>query len=51
MGYHVFELVHGIWNSSQSGILYQMQSRCERPAALPAGFVGSPSLWEGALDN
>lgn len=51
MGYHVFELVHGIWNSSQSGILYQMQSHCERPAALPAGFVGSPSLWEGALDN
>ncbi|HIS49484.1 MAG TPA: Gfo/Idh/MocA family oxidoreductase [Candidatus Gallacutalibacter pullistercoris] len=50
IGLHAFEAVHGIWKSSDEGIMYTMQSTCERPEALP--FVAlAGSAYEAILDN
>jgi predicted dehydrogenase len=38
-GYHVFEIIHGIWQSGESGSRYQMKSKPERPAALASGYT------------
>ena len=40
MAYHVFELMHGIMTSAQTGRIYNMESTFEIPAALPAGYMG-----------
>ena len=39
MAFHVFELMHGIMNSAESGKMYNMESTFETPAGLPAGFI------------
>ena len=39
MGFHVFEVIHGIWQASQEGKIYTMESTCEQPAALASGYV------------
>ena len=39
MGYHAFEVIHGIWQGSQSGTIHTMASTCAQPAALSAGYV------------
>lgn len=36
LGYHTFETIHGIWRSGDSGQVYELQSRCERPQPLEA---------------
>ncbi len=48
LGYHAFEAVHGIWRSGDSGRLYEMKSRPERPAALRSGYTDA-ELMETAL--
>ena len=40
MAFHVFELMHGIMNSAESGTVYNMESTFETPEALPAGYMG-----------
>lgn len=40
MAYHVFELMHGIMTSAETGEIYNMESTFEIPAALPAGYMG-----------
>lgn len=39
MGFHVFELIHGMMISATSGHPYKMTSTFERPTALPSGYV------------
>ena len=39
MGYHAFEIIHGIWQCSQTGKVYDMQSTCSQPAPLASGYV------------
>jgi len=39
MGFHVFEIVHGIWKASQENKMYEMTSACAQPAPLPSGYV------------
>ncbi len=39
VGFHSFEAIHGIWDSCKTGKVYEMTSRCERPAPLPSGYV------------
>jgi len=34
LGYHAFEAVHGIWESCNTGRIYEMKSDCPRPAAI-----------------
>ncbi|MDO4559121.1 MAG: Gfo/Idh/MocA family oxidoreductase, partial [Planctomycetia bacterium] len=34
LGFHAFEVVHGIWQSGDTGSIYELQSRCERPKPL-----------------
>ena len=50
LGMHAFEIVCGITVSGESGAVYEMTTRCERPAALPAGFVSGTAA-EACLDN
>ena len=40
MAYHVFELMHGVMTSAETGAVYQMESTFETPKALPAGYIG-----------
>ena len=40
MAMHVFETMHGIMISANSGQNYEMTTRFETPAALPEGFIG-----------
>ncbi len=40
MAYHVFEMMHGIMQSADTGKEYKMQSTFETPEALPEGFIG-----------
>ncbi len=46
--YHVFEAAKGLEISCDTGRIYEMTSSCERPEALPLGFMEYP---EAALDN
>ncbi len=39
IGYHAFELVHGVWASAETGSIYTMQSKPDQPEALRPGFV------------
>ena len=38
MAYHVFETMHGIMTSAETGSFCQLQSTFQTPAALPAGY-------------
>lgn len=39
LGYHAFEIIHGIWQSGESGQVYTMTSHCDRPKPLrPLGL-------------
>ncbi len=38
LAYHVLEAMHGFHDASNEGRYYEMQSTCERPAALPLGL-------------
>lgn len=40
MAFHVFEMMHGIMASAESGKAVMMQSTFQTPAALPAGYMG-----------
>ncbi|MBQ9393739.1 MAG: gfo/Idh/MocA family oxidoreductase, partial [Oscillospiraceae bacterium] len=40
MAFNVFELMHGVKRSAESGGVYRMQSRFDIPAPLPASYMG-----------
>lgn len=50
LGLHVFEAVHGIDYSGRDGKVHEMRHLCERPAALPSGYVRAEEE-EHALDS
>lgn len=50
LGYHTFEVIHGIWQSGNSGKLHVMESSCERPRPMNIGNF-SGSLEEYLLDD
>ncbi|MFR7478498.1 MAG: hypothetical protein ACLUUJ_06595, partial [Acutalibacteraceae bacterium] len=50
IGLQAFEAVHGIWKSGQEGIVYEMKSTCERPAAVPLTALNG-SAYETELNN
>lgn len=39
MAFHVFELMHGIMTSAQTGKVVNLESTFETPKGLPAGFI------------
>ncbi|MCZ8513663.1 Gfo/Idh/MocA family oxidoreductase [Paenibacillus filicis] len=39
LAYHVLEAMHGFHDASDEGRHYLMQSTCERPKAMPQGYV------------
>jgi hypothetical protein len=45
MGFHAFEIVHGIWEGSKTGKIHTMESTCAQPAPLITGYV------EGGLNE
>ena len=49
MGFHVFEIVHGIWEGTKTGKIHVMESTCEQPAPLSSGFFDGGSLDEYSL--
>ena len=40
IAFHVFELMHGIMTSAETGEMYKMGSAFEIPAALPSSYMG-----------
>ena len=48
MGYHAFEVIHGIWEGSKTNKVHIMESTCERPAPIPSGYV-EPGMDEYSL--
>ena len=44
MAYHVFETMHGIMISAQSGNMYNMESTFSTPNALPPAYMGD-GIW------
>ena len=48
MGFHVFEIIHGIWQGTQTGKVHEMESTCTQPAALASGYV-EPGMDEYSL--
>ncbi len=34
LGFHAFEVMHGIWRSGDTGKIYELTSHCERPKPL-----------------
>ncbi|MBR5261083.1 MAG: Gfo/Idh/MocA family oxidoreductase [Oscillospiraceae bacterium] len=40
MAFHVFELMHSIISSAETGKVVQLESTFQTPAALPAGYMG-----------
>jgi predicted dehydrogenase len=48
MGYHAFEVIHGIWESSLTNKVHIMESSCAQPAPLPSGYV-EPGMDEYSL--
>jgi predicted dehydrogenase len=50
LGFHAFEIINGIIESDRTGKVYEMTSKCERPAPLPSGFI-TGSFAEACLDN
>lgn len=50
IGYHAIEIIHGIQQSCQSGQIYEMTSRCARPAPIrPSAY--SFTCQERTLDD
>ncbi len=50
IGYHAIEIIHGIQESCKTGKIYEMTSRCERPAPIaPSAF--SVTGQEATLDD
>ena len=39
MGFHAFEIIHGIWRGSLTNTVYELESTCAQPASLPSGYV------------
>jgi len=39
MAYHVFELIHGMYQSAETETVYHMQSTFDRPQPLPTGYL------------
>ena len=50
MGLHAFEVIHGIMESCNTGKVYEMTTKVERPAPLPSGYIAG-SYIEACLDN
>lgn len=50
LGLHALEVVHGVRTSCEENIVYEMQTRCDRPEMLPTGFT-SWTAQEACLDN
>ena len=48
MGYHAFEVIHGIWECSRTNTAHAMESTCAQPAPLPSGYV-EPGMDEYSL--
>ena len=48
MGFHVFEVIHGIWKGSENNKIHLMESTCRQPAPLASGYV-EPGMDEYAL--
>ena len=48
LGYHVFEVIHGIWECSRTDKVHIMESTCAQPAAIPSGYV-EPGMDEYSL--
>jgi predicted dehydrogenase len=40
MGFHAFEIVHGIWQGTSTGKIHVMKSTCQQPAPLASGYQG-----------
>ncbi len=40
MAYHVLDIMHGFHDAASAGEHYELESTCERPAALPLGLPG-----------
>lgn len=38
LAYHVLDIMHAFTDSSDSGMLYQLESTCEQPAVFPIGI-------------
>ena len=41
MGYHAFEVIHGIWQGTETGKIHVMESTCEQPKPLITGCIES----------
>ena len=42
LGLHAFEAIHGIWESSRTGMAHKMKHTCERPAPLePSDYTAT----------
>jgi len=41
MGFHVFEVIHGIWQGTETGKIHVMESTCAQPAPLISGCIES----------
>lgn len=50
IGYHAIEVIHGIQESCRTGRIYEMTSRCERPAPIQTSAL-SESGQEATLDD
>jgi len=48
LGFHAFEIIHGIWKASEANTAYEMTSTCAQPAPLPSGYV-EPGMDEYSL--
>jgi predicted dehydrogenase len=51
LGLHAVEIICGIIQSSRAGTVYELQSKPEQPAPLPAGYVTGATVDEACLDN
>ena len=40
IGFHVFEVIHGIWEGTKTGKIHVMESTCAQPAPLATGYLG-----------
>lgn len=50
IGYHAIEVIHGIQESCRTGKIYEMTSKCERPAMIrPSAYAAS--CQEATLDD
>lgn len=49
IGLHAFELIHGVWSGTETGIIYEMTTTCSQPRALMAGDFGPAQ--EHVLDD